>query len=74
MSWEACKAMWSEQRRLEAEILAKQERAKARGLAFVNLYAAAKQLVDNFPKRFPYLEQSVKDIEAKELAPPLERS
>jgi len=73
MSWERTCAMWSEMRRKEAEVIAKQERAKARGLAFVSLYAAAKQLVDNFPKRFPYLEYSVKEIERQELAPKLEQ-
>lgn len=48
--------------------------AKLRGKLFVHLFAAAKQLVDNHPKRFPYLEQAVKEIEENKLAPPLERS
>ncbi len=48
------------------------ERAKARGLAFVNLFASAKQLVDNHPKRFPYLEYWVREIEANNLAPKVE--
>ena len=47
-------------------------RAKKRGLAFVNLYAAAKQLADNYPKRFPYLEYQVRLIENEGLAPKLE--
>ncbi len=49
------------------------ERAKLRGKSFVFLFAAAKQLVDNHPKRFPYLEQAVREIESNELAPPLIR-
>lgn len=48
-------------------------RADRRGLAFVSLFAAAKQLVDNHPKRFPYLEYNVRLIERDGLAPPLER-
>ena len=47
-------------------------KSRARGEAFVCLFAAAKQLVDNHPKRFPYLEYWVKDIEKKDLAPKLE--
>ena len=47
-------------------------RSKQRGLAFVNLYAAAKQLADNYPKRFSYLEYQVRLIENEGLAPKLE--
>ena len=49
------------------------ERAKERGRLFVQLFAAAKQLVDNYPKRFPYLEYNVKDIEKQGLAPRLDQ-
>ena len=49
------------------------KRAKMR--AFVELYAAAKQLVYNHPKRFPYFEYWVKHVlEPFELAPPIERT
>lgn len=44
-------------------------KAKKRGAAFVNLFVAAKQLVDAYPKRFPYLEQRVRGIEEDKLAP-----
>lgn len=44
-------------------------RSKARGKAFVLLFSSAKQLVDNFPGRFPYLEYDVKEIERLGLAP-----
>ena len=47
------------------------ERAKQRGLLFVQLFAAAKQLVDNHPKRFPYLGYNVREIERLGLAPKL---
>lgn len=66
-------------RRLEAaraikQVNAKTERGKKRGIAFVSLFAAAKQLVDNHPKRFPYLEYAVRGIEKDNLAPPLENT
>lgn len=48
------------------------DRARQMGLSFVSLYAAAKQLVDNYPKRFPYLEYNVKQIELLNLAPKLD--
>jgi hypothetical protein len=54
--------------------MAHELRGELRGRSYCRLYAAAKQLVDNHPKRFPYLEQEVKHIEALELAPPLERT
>jgi hypothetical protein len=58
-----------------AEVEAK-TRASAREEAFVQLFAAAKQLVDNHPKRFPSvpfrdLEFQVREIESRKLAPPL---
>ena len=34
-------------------------KAKMRGKAFVLLFQSAKQLVDNYPDRFPYLEYDV---------------
>lgn len=49
------------------------ERAKLRGRLFVLLYAAAKQLTDNHPKHFPYLEATVLEIEKASLVPPLIR-
>ena len=53
--------------------MTKNERAKMRGTAFILLYAAAKQLVDNHPKRFPYLGYVVKEIEQLNLAPKIIR-
>ena len=47
--------------------------SRNRGLAFVSLFAASKQLVDNFPKRYPYLEYWVRWTEKEGLAPKLER-
>lgn len=52
---------------------AKQQRAKDRGRCFVNLYASAKQLTTNYPKRFPYLEQDIKEIERLGLVPAIDR-
>lgn len=47
------------------------ERAKQCDLLFVQLFAAAKQLADNFPNRFPYLEHNVREIERLDLVPKL---
>lgn len=50
----------------------KTKRAKLRGECFVGLYAAAKLLTDNHPKRFPYLQHRIKEIESNNLVPKLE--
>ena len=57
---------------LFAEIT-KAARARQRGVAFVRLFQSAKQLVDNFPGRYPYLEFDVKEIERLGLAPTVEK-
>ena len=44
-------------------------KSKKRGLAFVSLYAAAKQIVSQCPKRYPYLEYWINEIEKDNLAP-----
>ena len=62
------------ERKRIAEAESKAARAKQRGECFVGLFAAAKQLTDNFPKRFPYLQHQVDQIEQLNLAPKLEDS
>ncbi len=57
---------------LFAEEEARFKRAQLRGKKFVELFQAAKQLVDNFPGRFPYLEYDVREIELHNLAPKVE--
>ena len=47
------------------------ERSSMRELMFVRLFASAKQLIDNHPRRFPYLEYDVLEIERLGLAPKL---
>lgn len=64
-------ANWSRTAKVINEAEQQRYIAKERGRLFVQLFAAAKQLVDNHPKRFPYLEFNVKEIEAKGLAPKL---
>ena len=56
------------------EELARVMRARQRGQLFVQLYAAAKQLTDNYPKRFPYLEYNIKEIELLKLVPKIDRT
>lgn len=63
---------WQPREAARQKAMEQATRAKQRGEAFVNLYAAAKQLVDNYPKRFPYLEYDVRQIEEKGLVPPLD--
>jgi len=48
-------------------------KAKERGAAFVNLYAAAKQITEGHESRYPYLQYWVKHIEAHKLAPPIKK-
>lgn len=62
----------STQRNWIKEAEEKVKRAKQRGEAFVSLYAASKQLVDNYPKRYPYLQYWVEQIEQLNLAPKLD--
>ena len=53
---------------MESECL-KHERALNRGKAFVHLYAASRELVNEYPDRYPYLQYWVDQIRQLNLAP-----
>lgn len=60
---------WQPREAERKRVMEKVTIAKQRGIAFVRLFSAAKQLVDGNPGRFPYLEYDVRYIERNGLAP-----